>query len=160
VISKFIDREEEISLLEDEWKKEKGGLIVLYGRRRIGKTRLLMEFANTRRGIFYIAEQSSAQVQINGMKEKIADFLNDPLLKTLEMRDWEQLFGYLANNMPEERFYLIIDEFSYLIRSDVRVLSVLQKLWDTKFASFARRVAMRMKALFRSSDRAKSLRER
>jgi len=135
MISKFIDREEEISLLEDEWKKEKGGLIVLYGRRRIGKTRLLMEFANTRRGIFYIAEQSSAQVQINGMKEKIADFLNDPLLKTLEIRDWEQLFGYLANNMPEERFYLIIDEFSYLIRSDVRVLSVLQKLWDTKFAS-------------------------
>jgi len=52
MISKFIDREEEISLLEDEWKKEKGGLIVLYGRRRIGKTRLLMEFANTRRGIF------------------------------------------------------------------------------------------------------------
>ena len=135
MISKFIDRGEEISLLEDEWKKEKGGLIVLYGRRRIGKTRLLMEFANTRRGIFYIAEQSSAQVQINGMKEKIADFLNDPLLKTLEIRDWEQLFGYLANNMPEERFYLIIDEFSYLIRSDVRVLSVLQKLWDMKFAS-------------------------
>jgi AAA+ ATPase superfamily predicted ATPase len=69
------------------------------------------------------------------MREKIADFLNDPLLKTLEIRDWEQLFGYLANNMPEERFYLIIDEFSYLIRSDVRVLSVLQKLWDMKFAS-------------------------
>ena len=135
MISKFIDRGEEISLLEDEWKKEKGGLIVLYGRRRIGKTRLLMEFANTRRGIFYIAEQSSAQVQINGMKEKIAEFLNDPLLKTLEIRDWEQLFGYLANNMPEERFYLIIDEFSYLTRSDVRVLSVLQKLWDMKFAS-------------------------
>jgi len=75
MISKFVDREEEISLLEDEWKKERGGLIVLYGRRRIGKTRLLMEFANSRRGIFYIAEQSSAQVQINGMKEKNLSFL-------------------------------------------------------------------------------------
>jgi len=42
MISKFIDRE--TSLLEEEWEKEKGRLIILYGRRRIGKTRLLMEF--------------------------------------------------------------------------------------------------------------------
>ncbi len=122
MISKFIDidREEEISLLEEEWKREKGRLIILYGRRRIGKTRLLMEFAKTklknRNGIFYIAEESSARIQINGVKEKIADFLNDPLLRTLEIKDWEQLFGYLAKNIPEERFYFIIDEFSYLIR--------------------------------------------
>ena len=137
MISEFIDRAEEISLLEEEWAKEKGRLIVLYGRRRIGKTRLLLEFIKTknRNGIFYIAEESSAQIQINGLKDKIAEFFNDPLLRTLEMRDWEQLFGYLAKNMPEKRFYLIIDEFSYLIRSDHRVLSVLQKLWDTKFSS-------------------------
>jgi AAA+ ATPase superfamily predicted ATPase len=46
MISEFIDRAEEISLLEEEWAKEKGRLIVLYGRRRrrrIGKTRLLLE---------------------------------------------------------------------------------------------------------------------
>jgi len=137
MISEFIDREEEITLLEEEWKKEKGRLIVLYGRRRIGKTRLLMEFSRRRdrKGIFYIAEESSAQIQINGLKEKIAEFLNDPLLSTLEIKDWELLFGYLAKNMPEDRFYIIIDEFSYLIRSDTRVLSVLQKLWDTKFSS-------------------------
>jgi hypothetical protein len=137
MISKFIDRGEEISLLEEEWEKEKGRLIVLYGRRRIGKTRLLMEFSKTknRNGILYIAEESSSQIQINGVKEKIADFLNDPLLRTLEIKEWELLFGYLAKNMPEDRFYIILDEFSYLIRSDARVLGVLQKLWDTKFSS-------------------------
>ena len=55
MISKFVDRKEEISLLEEEWAKEKGQLIVLYGRRRIGKTRLLLEFTKTknRNGIFY-----------------------------------------------------------------------------------------------------------
>jgi len=55
MISKFVDRKEEISLLEEEWAKEKGRLIVLYGRRRIGKTRLLLEFIKTknRNGIFY-----------------------------------------------------------------------------------------------------------
>ena len=58
MISKFIDREKETSLLEEEWEKEKGRLIILYGRRRIGKTRLLIEFikAKDRKGVFYIAE--------------------------------------------------------------------------------------------------------
>ena len=134
MISKFINRGNEISLLEEEWKKENGRLIVLYGRRRIGKTRLLMEFTKDRKGVFYIAEDSSARIQINGLKNSIADFLGDSLLKTLEIKDWSQLFEYLAKNMPEERFYLIIDEFSYLIKSDKRILSVLQRLWDTIFS--------------------------
>jgi hypothetical protein len=73
MISEFIDRKEEISLLEEEWTKEKWRLIVLYDRRRIGKTRLLLEFIKTkdRNGIFYIAEQSSVQIQINGLKDKM-----------------------------------------------------------------------------------------
>jgi AAA+ ATPase superfamily predicted ATPase len=134
VISKFVNRENELNLLEEEWRKKYGRLIILYGRRRIGKTRLLMEFAKDKKGIFYIAEDTSAGIQINTLKEKIADFLRDSLLKSLEIKSWDQLFEYLAKNMPEDRFYLIIDEFTYLIKSDRRILSVLQKLWDTKFA--------------------------
>ena len=55
MISKFIDRQQEMSLLEDEWNKPGGRLIILYGRRRIGKTRLLTEFISGKKGIFYIA---------------------------------------------------------------------------------------------------------
>ena len=78
MFGKFIDREGVFSLLEEEWEKEKGRLIVLYGRRRIGKTRLLMEFAKgkKRNGIFYIAEESSALIVLSGsllglMSEKV-----------------------------------------------------------------------------------------
>lgn len=135
MISKFVNRQQELSLLEEEWKKPKGRLIILYGRRRIGKTRLLTEFISGKKGIFYIAEDTSPHIQINGLKEKIAEFLGDSLLKTLEIKDWDQLFGYLARNSPKERFYLLIDEFSYLVKSDKRILSVLQKYWDTFFAT-------------------------
>ena len=136
MISNFVNREKELALLEEEWRKEGGRLIVLYGRRRIGKTRLLMEFTKNKenKGIFYIAEDSSRQIQINGLKDRIAEFLNDPLLKSLEIKEWSQLFEYLAKNMPEQRFYLIIDEFPYLIKSDKAILSTLQRLWDTVFA--------------------------
>lgn len=130
----FINRDAELYLLEDEWVKEGGKLIILYGRRRIGKTRLLLELTKNKEGIFYIAEDTSAQIQINALKEKISDFLDDPLLNTLEIKDWSQIFEYLAKNQPKKRFYFIIDEFSYLIKSDKRILSVLQKIWDTQFS--------------------------
>ncbi len=124
-----------MDLLEREWNKRGGRLIVLYGRRRIGKTRLLMEFIRDKRGIFYIAEDTSVRIQINGLKEKIAQFLDDTLLNELEMHTWSQLLEYLAKNMPKRRFYLIIDEFTYLIKNDKGILSVLQKFWDTIFAN-------------------------
>lgn len=81
MISKFIDRHQEMSLLEEEWNKPGGRLIILYGRRRIGKTRLLTEFISGKKGIFYIAEDTSPHIQINGLKEKIAEFTGDSCLK-------------------------------------------------------------------------------
>jgi len=59
MISKFIGRQKELSLLEDEWNKTNGRLIILYGRRRIGKTRLITEFTSGKNGIFYLAEDTS-----------------------------------------------------------------------------------------------------
>ncbi len=109
MISKFIDRQREISLLEDEWNKPGGRLIILYGRRRIGKTRLLSEFISGKKGIFYIAEDTSPQIQINGLKEKIAEFTGDSLLKTLETKDWDQLFGYLFCSFEHLPFAFRLD---------------------------------------------------
>lgn len=135
MISKFIGRQKELSLLEDEWNKTNGRLIILYGRRRIGKTRLITEFTSNKNGIFYFAEDTSSHIQINRLQEKIAEFTRDEILRNLDIKDWDQLFGYLTRNCPTERFYLVIDEFSYLIKSDKSILSTLQKYWDTALSS-------------------------
>ncbi|WP_456474030.1 ATP-binding protein [Candidatus Pyrohabitans sp.] len=134
MIREFLNREHEMMLLQEEWEKEGGRLIILYGRRRVGKTRLLMEFTKDKEGIFYIAEDSSAQIQITGLRDKISDFFKDSLLRSLKITDWNQLFEYFSRNMPKERFYFVIDEFSYLIKSDRRIISLLQKFWDTSFS--------------------------
>lgn len=135
MISNFINREEELSLLDREWKKTSGSFLILHGRRRIGKTRLIMEFCSSKKGILYIAEDTSMQIQINGLKEKMAEILNDTLLETLDIKDWDQLFNYFTKNAPQKRYYLVIDEFTYLVKSDKRILSILQKYWDTFFLS-------------------------
>ncbi|MFO8020464.1 MAG: ATP-binding protein [Promethearchaeia archaeon] len=134
MISTFIDREDELSLLQREWASDKASLIILHGRRRIGKTRLLMEFYKDKPGIFYMAEQASKLIQINGLKQKMANFLNDNLLESLEIKEWNQLFEYFGKNAPNERFYLVVDEFTYLIETEKRIVSILQKHWDLSFS--------------------------
>lgn len=135
MVRKFVGRKKEIAVLESEWSKANGKLIILYGRRRIGKTRLVTEFISNKTGIYYFAQDTSSQIQITGLRDKIAEFTKDEVLRTLEIKDWDQLFGYLAKNCPAQRFYLAIDEFSYLIKNDKTILSTLQKYWDLTFTS-------------------------
>ncbi len=131
MISTFVGREKELSLLEKEWQKKRGSLVVLYGRRRIGKTRLMTEFIKDKPGVFYVGEDVSPHIQIMRFREKLAEFMQDEVLGSLDFRDWDQLFAYFMKNLPEERFYLCIDEFSYLIKNDRSILSTLQKYWDS-----------------------------
>ena len=130
MIRELIDREEERLLLEHEWQSAGGRLIILYGRRRIGKTRLIDEFIRDKPGILYIAEDASPHIQIAQLKARCAEYFGDPLLAGLDIRTWEQLFTYLAQKPLTRRTYLVIDEFTYLIRNDPSILSALQKAWD------------------------------
>jgi len=130
MIREFIDREEERSLLEREWQNPGGRLIILYGRRRVGKTRLIDEFIRDKPGILYIAEDASPHIQIAQFKARCAEYFSDPLLATLEIKTWDQIFLYIAQKPLTRRTYLVIDEFTYLIKNDPSLLSTLQKVWD------------------------------
>ncbi len=70
MFSIFIDRKEVLELFEEEWSKKQGRLVILYGRRRIGKSRLLREYIKDKKGIYYIAEDISYKIQINQLQEK------------------------------------------------------------------------------------------
>lgn len=130
MIREFIDREEERALLEREWQGAEGRLVILYGRRRIGKTRLIDEFIRDKPGILYIAEDASPHIQIDRLKTRCAEYFGDTFLSGLEIKTWDQLFTYLAQKPLDKRTYLVIDEFTYLIKNDPSILSALQKAWD------------------------------
>jgi AAA+ ATPase superfamily predicted ATPase len=128
----FIDRENEIDLLERAWNKDTAEFVVLYGRRRIGKTRLIVEFMKGKEGIFFVAEDTSKKTQITELKSGIAGYFDDDLLMRTGLEEWRDLFEYLSKTMPvHERIYLVIDEFSYILKNDPSVASALQKFWDT-----------------------------
>lgn len=131
MIRAFVDRVQERRILDEEWQKQGGRLIILYGRRRIGKTRLITEFVQGKQGILSFSEDVAAPIQIKQFQTACAAFFDDDLLASLRIETWDQIFSYLAQKPLKERAYLVIDEFTYLIKNDRSILSALQKAWDT-----------------------------
>ncbi|MHA2033853.1 MAG: ATP-binding protein [Candidatus Thorarchaeota archaeon] len=130
MISHFVNRTRQLAVLDEEWSRRGPRFIVLYGRRRIGKTRLLVEFFRDKSGVFYVADDTPARLQTRRFREKMAQYLNDPLLARLEIKDWGELFEYLSDRLPRKRFYIAIDEFPYLLKNDMSILSQMQRWWD------------------------------
>ena len=131
MISHFINRKNELHLLSEAWKRDRAEFIVVFGKRRIGKTRMIEEFTKNKEGIFYTAKESTAPAQITEIKNILANHFNDDFLRKQDIKEWDSLFNYLVKIIPQgKRFYFVIDEFSYLIKSDKSLVSILQRIWD------------------------------
>ncbi len=128
---RFVNRNRELNILNRDWNNLNNGFIVIYGRRRIGKTKLIEEFVKDKKGISYTAEDTSKKIQIREFKDAIASFLDDDFLKNQEIVSWSSLFEYLQKVLDRnKRFYIWIDEFSYLLKNDKSLPSILQKFID------------------------------
>ena len=130
----FIGRKQELQFLEDKYNSRGGQLIVLYGRRRVGKTETLREFCKGKRHIFYSCREVSDKLQLRSFSEKLLKE-NIPAASYIkEFSDWETaLKSVLDLPYGDEKKLLIIDEFPYMCRGNESIPSVLQNLWDELF---------------------------
>ncbi len=125
----FLDRKEELSRLRALLEHEEGGLAVLFGRRRLGKTRLLLEWVG-QEGIYSVADQSAPSMQRRALAETLSSRFEG--FADVEYRDWRSLFLRLAREASARgwRGPLILDEFPYLVASSPELPSVLQSWVD------------------------------
>lgn len=129
----FIGRETELSFLQDKYNDKNGQLVVLYGRRRVGKTETLREFCKGKPHIFYSCTQSTDKVQLSKFSERI--FKEDIPAKRYvsEFADWEGAFrSVLELPYGDAKKLLIIDEFPYMCKGNKSIPSILQNLWDSE----------------------------
>ena len=127
--SKFIDREREMAFLEERYSSERAELVVIYGRRRIGKTYLLRHFLERHKGLYLVAEES--RTILEDFSYRIAEYFGEPHIRESPFSNWSALFMYLAEKAENERTLVIIDEVQYAAKAYKEFLSVLQKVWDT-----------------------------
>jgi len=122
----FVGRKRELAYLEERFERGKPELLILYGRRRVGKTELTKEFLRKKRGIYYLAEKLPENLQLKKLSEKVIEFFDEDIIAGFS--NWEMLFKYLASK--HDRYILVIDEFPYLIEREPGIISSFQKGWD------------------------------
>lgn len=129
----FIGREAELQFLNDKYNEKKGQLIVLYGRRRVGKTETLREFCKGKRHVFFSCTQSTDRVQLARFSKQILREGIPAGRYITEFSDWEKAFrAILELPYGGEKKLIVIDEFPYLCRGNKSIPSILQNLWDAE----------------------------
>ena len=126
----FVDREQEMATLQSEYERDGSSLVVLYGRRRVGKTTLISEFIKDKKALFFLASEESESQNRLAFQEKTADFLNSDLLKNVEVKSWDVLFRAIMDTHFDRKPVIVLDEFQYLGKSNPAFPSVFQRIWE------------------------------
>ena len=130
----FIGRKQELQFLEDKYNSKNGQLVVLYGRRRVGKTETLRKFCRNKPHIFYSCREISDKLQLRSFSEKLLNEKIPAASYIKEFADWEAALRCITD-LPygDSKKLLIIDEFPYMCKNNESIPSILQNLWDEVF---------------------------
>ena len=131
----FLCRKQELNKLNDRYKKSSFECVVIYGRRRVGKTALINEFVKDKPVIYFPALDANAQTNLAALSKSIAEYYHPGALSYPVYDSLEDAFAEITRiARTEGRRVFVIDEFPYLVKSDASVSSRLQHLIDHEWA--------------------------
>lgn len=125
----FINREEELKFIHEAWERSAANLIVVYGKRRVGKTELIHQSIKDKAAIYYLADKRSQKEQLMELGRLFGSQFSDFLVEKQGFTDWIDIFRYLKEKVTSP-FIFAVDEFTYLVEGDKSIPSVFQKGWD------------------------------
>ncbi|MBQ6787235.1 MAG: ATP-binding protein [Lachnospiraceae bacterium] len=126
----FIGRKEELHFLEERYQASTAQLIVLYGRRRIGKTETLRHFCENKPHVFYSCTECTNELQLQAFSERMLK-TGMPVRQYINtFSSWEQAFRSTLELPGNQKKLLVIDEFPYMVKNNAEIPSILQNLWD------------------------------
>lgn len=131
----FVNREKELNFLKDKYSSGSSELIIIYGRRRVGKTELIKQsLANTQCRTLYFLGELQKEKQLTSLYSRIAGLtLNDEFIQNNPQNNWHALLDYLTRIMEDGSTVLVFDELPFIYRSNPNFISILQFFWDEKW---------------------------
>lgn len=126
----FVNRTRELAFLNQMLTRPQAQLVLLYGRRRVGKTELLRQWA-VASGLpytYWMAEKEPAPLQ---RRKLFARLLNVPVHQAINFASWSEFWDWVAPRLSAARQILILDELPYAATADSAMLSALQYAWDS-----------------------------
>ena len=135
----FINRKNEFGELDQIANQPHAQFVMVYGRRRIGKTTLLTTWAE-RTGLptfYWVAKREPRAVLMSNLAQHIYAWEHHSESTDIEIRpsDWDSVLLMLAKALGQQRAIVILDEIPYVLESDPGFASYLQAAWDHQFKS-------------------------
>ncbi len=132
--SKFIGREAEMDRLRGLLSKKSASLIVVRGRRRIGKSRLLAEFGKEMKSFFFSGNPPVKGVTAQAQRDAFAGQIERAGIPGIKSDDWGNLFWHLSKHTAKGRVLIVFDEISWMGGKDPQFLGHLKTAWDMYFS--------------------------
>lgn len=127
----FLNRADELAMFGQRVSGSAAELLIVYGRRRVGKTELLTHLASTSRSLYFEATDSVKADQLRDFTDELARVSGSDLLKTQPLTSWEAALAAVAQFVGEERTIVVLDEFQLLAKQAPELESVLSRWWRT-----------------------------
>ena len=137
VIMSFIGREYELAKLEELYKANTSKLVVVYGRRRIGKSALIEQFIKNKNCLHFEGiEGASTKGQLSQLIHDLSNQAHDPLLKEVKLNTWHPILDYFTKLFSQQKgkTILFLDEFQWLSVNQSNLVSLIKKAWDNHWS--------------------------
>jgi AAA+ ATPase superfamily predicted ATPase len=128
--SDFFNRARELQQLERAWRSNRPQLITLWGRRRVGKSALLAQFAAGKRAVYVYGTRISEVDMLENLATQMARAFDQPYLANLKLPSWDTAFEIMTRESNSERLLVVFDEFPYLCEVSQGLDTLVQRWWD------------------------------
>ncbi len=128
----FHGRLPELKILRDQRDAKRSGFVPVYGRRRVGKSELIIRFMEGK-GVYFVGKQAPGATQIREFLGVSARALDEPLLADARASTWKEALSLVTGRWAREkkgRLVLALDEFQWMAQASPELPSTLQELWD------------------------------
>ncbi len=138
-MAEFIGRLQELRVLETALRQTGSSFVPIYGRRRVGKSELILHFLKGRAGVYFVGKKAPAELQIREFLQEAAAVLDEPLLAGFPAAGWgEALDAVVSRWRGEGKLILALDEFQWTCEASPELPSLLQERWDRQWRDSGR----------------------
>ena len=127
----FWNRTDDLAALDDHWHSPTAEFLVLWGRRRVGKTELLTHFAESRRSFYFEATDVAQVEQLADLSKELARISGNPLLVQQPLTSWTAALTAITQFVSDQPTVIVFDEYQYLARRESGLGSLINHWWRT-----------------------------
>jgi AAA+ ATPase superfamily predicted ATPase len=130
----FLGRTKELRTLQETFDSAQSGFIPIYGRRRVGKSELILHFGRGKPFLYYLGKKAPEVLQIREFLKEGARVLKEPLLESMSVDGWKQALETVVERWKgPQKLILAFDEYQWTSEASPSLSSILQDLWDRQW---------------------------